>query len=130
MKLKDISKFENKQEGLDKFLEEFFSQHSWSERQSYIDEELEYDETNKVWMCYLAGIAERLGADFANYPPLWVNRVQYFCNMPMFLGNASDPSIREHLGITTPLEFSKRNLFFGGSLFKRFVKANKEKRWL
>jgi len=100
------------------WLDEFYRS-SKQLKQLMIDKEPLYINSDKVFMCYLAATVEFLCHKYRLTTPIWVNSDKYMYKGIYYAGNTKIREYKKYLKDTSPIEFSKRNLFVGDNILKR-----------
>jgi hypothetical protein len=71
------------------------------------------------WAVFCAASVEHLCSKYNIPCPQWALQSCYTLEVPWYYGIGADlPQVQEKLSITTPIEFSRRNIFCGGRIFR------------
>lgn len=90
-----------------------------SVKQIMVDTEPNYLTENKMFMVYIAASVEYLTNTYSLNKPKWVDNEKYYSSVEYFAFDTTINEYQDYLRKTSPIEFSKRNLFVGENVLKR-----------
>ena len=74
---------------------------------------------DKVFLCELACATEKLSNENNLPVPRWTRKRKYFLKSPHYAFGTKNVGFQTFLQQTTPVEYSKRNLYYGENVLKR-----------
>ena len=101
------------------FLDDFYHEESSEGRYNLIKDEPNFINDKEIFMCILAGTAQKLANDYSLDTPKWVFDEKYILKKVYYTLNTKNPKFQEYLRETTPLEYKSRNLFVGETILDR-----------
>lgn len=101
------------------FLDDFYHEESSEGRYNLIKDEPNFINDKEIFMCILAGTAQKLANDYSLDIPKWVFDEKYILKKAYYTLNTKNPKFQEYLRETTPLEYKSRNLFVGKTILDR-----------
>lgn len=101
------------------FLDDFYREDAYTEKSKLISEEPLYSEKHKIFLCLLAGSAEKLAKDNMLPIPNWTNDTKYKLKEAYFAFDTENSDFQAYLIQTTPIEYKKRNLMVGNTILER-----------
>jgi len=101
------------------FLDDFYHEESSEEKYNLIKDEPNFINDKEIFMCILAGTAQKLANDYSLDIPKWVFDEKYILKKVYYTLNTKNPKFQEYLRETTPLEYKSRNLFVGETILDR-----------
>lgn len=101
------------------FLDDFYREVDAQNRFNMIKDEPDFDETNVIFMCILAGTAEKLANDYGLEIPKWALDERYVMQNMYYAFDTKNREFQDYLMRTTPQEFKRRNLIVGDTLLER-----------
>lgn len=101
------------------FLDDFYHEESSEGRYNLIKDEPNFINDKEIFMCILAGTAQKLANDYSLDIPKWVFDEKYILKKAYYTLNTKNPKFQEYLIETTPLEYKSRNLFVGETILDR-----------
>lgn len=101
------------------WLDEFY-RNPKSLKQLMIEREPIYNKEDPVFMSYIASSVEYLANKNKLDKPAWINDNKYVYDGTYYAGNTKIIDYQKYLKDNSPIEFSKRNLYVGDNILKRF----------
>ena len=108
----------NKNIILGDFLDSFYNAENDSIRQQMITDEPDYEIDDKVFICVLAGIVQKLSSDYNIQTPNWCMKKKYYLKKPWYPSGAKIKN-KVYFYFNSPKEFKKRNIFVGKNTINR-----------
>ena len=122
LSIKEISlKLTNENENLlyGQFLDDFYREKDSEGKFALIKDEPNFVQNNVIFMCILAGTAEKLAHDYGLDVPDWVMGSKYILKEVYYAFDTKNPDFQELLKNTTPEEYKRRNLMVGDTMLAR-----------
>jgi hypothetical protein len=122
LSIKDVSEqlySEDEKLSYGQFLDDFYHEESSEGRYNLIKDEPNFINDKEIFMCILAGTAQKLANDYFLDIPKWVFDEKYILKKAYYTLNTKNPKFQEYLRETTPLEYKSRNLFVGETILDR-----------
>lgn len=101
------------------FLDDFYHAEDNEKKYNLIKDEPKYILDDEIFMCILAGTAEKLAHDYGLETPDWVRKKEYIYDGIYYAFNTKMADYQEYLRQTTADEYKKRNLMLGEGVLTR-----------
>ena len=100
------------------FLDEFYAADG-EEKIVMLINEPSKGNLNKTQYCMLACAAHKLSNDYKLNIPQWAMKKKYTMPYPIYAFDTKNIEYQEFLRNTSPMEYSSRNVFYGGNVLQR-----------